>query len=275
MKRQKPNVTDETAKTIVELPTVDGGTARIAFPTSDDLVLAPNVRWSYDQDGLKTNHNCDFRRDPKFQAAYQRALEGAPIPYEIHWRAHTCVWAALQGLNIEGDFVECGVYTGFYSRIVCSYLDFAAHKDRHFYLLDTYTGIPDVSFSEEESRHRTRWKRHYSRIAADYYEHTKSQFSDVPNVTLVKGIVPDTLHQVPSEKVAYLSIDMNTVAPEMAAGEFFWPKLSPGAFIVLDDYGFRTHRPQKIAWDAFAKERGVQIFHLPTGQGLLMKPAGR
>ncbi len=71
--------------------------------------------------------------------------------------------------------------------------------------------------------------------------------------------------------VCYLSLDMNVVAPERAAIEFFWDKLVPGAPVILDDYGWLGYRPQKRALDEFAASRGVMILTLPTGQGLLLK----
>jgi len=39
----------------------------------------------------------------------------------------------------------------------------------------------------------------------------------------------------------------------------------------LDDYGFNLHIEQKIAFDKFALDKGVQILQLPTGQGVIFK----
>jgi hypothetical protein len=72
--------------------------------------------------------------------------------------------------------------------------------------------------------------------------------------------------------VAYVMIDMNAVVPEIAAAEYFWPKMVSGAIMCLDDYNWVHHIHQKIAFDKFAEERGVKILNLPTGQGILMKP---
>ncbi len=44
------------------------------------------------------------------------------------------------------------------------------------------------------------------------------------NVRIIRGAVPETLSSVDSEKIAYLSIDMNCVEPEIAAAEFFGKK---------------------------------------------------
>ncbi len=78
--------------------------------------------------------------------------------------------------------------------------------------------------------------------------------------------------QVRAEKIAYLHLDMNCSVPELAAIQFFWERLVPSAFVLLDDYAYYGYLSQKIAMDHFAQEKGIKILSLPTGQGLLVKP---
>ena len=78
--------------------------------------------------------------------------------------------------------------------------------------------------------------------------------------------------QIDSKKIAYLSIDLNNVIPEIAAAEYFWNRMMPGGMILLDDYGFKGFEEQHIAFDDFAKEKGTQVLSLPTGQGLIIRP---
>jgi hypothetical protein len=66
---------------------------------------------------------------------------------------------------------------------------------------------------------------------------------------------------------------MNVAAAEMGAAEFLWPRLVPGAPVLLDDYGWAAHVNQKKAWDEFAARKGAMILGLPTGQGLIVKHA--
>src|SRR5690606_4905939 len=94
-----------------------------------------------------------------------------------------------------------------------------------------------------------------------------------PNATLVRGRVPDTLSGPDIRSVAYLSIDMYIVEPERAALEHFWPLIADGGVVVLDDYGFRGHEMQRASADEFAASAGVPILPLPTGQGVMVKPA--
>jgi O-methyltransferase len=228
---------------------------------------------TYNQDGLATVHNCDFMKENLFIEAYklgEATYEGSGSFIEeakIHWRIHVLCWAALQGKNLEGDFVECGVNRGWFSRAVMHYID-SNKLNKKFYLLDTYEGFSEKYITEEEKQ--------LGRLAGSFYPDCHASvvktFEKFPNVKVIRGPVPETLSQVEASKVCYLSIDMNCVIPEIAAAEFFWDKLVCGAIIVLDDYGWRGHHLQKKAFDEFALKREVKVLSLPTGQGLIIKP---
>jgi hypothetical protein len=60
--------------------------------------------------------------------------------------------------------------------------------------------------------------------------------------------------------------------PEIAAIQFVWERLVPGAVVLLDDYAYYGYFSQKLAMDQFAREKGINIMSLPTGQGLVLKP---
>ncbi len=222
---------------------------------------------TYHEDGLATEHNCDFVQDERFIRAYELGrATGSFRGRELRWRVHVACWAAAHAARLEGDFVECGVYRGGLARAIVDYIDFCA-LDRTFYLFDTFAGIPDEAISAGE--------RALGRQPGEYdecYAAVCETFRPFANVRVIRGIVPDSLRQAEIQRVAYLSLDMNVYQPEIAAAEHFWPKMSSGGVILLDDYGFSRYRMQKQAFDAFAAERGVPILSLPTGQGLLIKP---
>jgi len=237
-----------------------------AFGPSYELVEGP---LTYNQDGLATQHNCDFLKDELFMQSYERgkSLESWQS-LDIHWRVYIACWAANKAKSLEGDFVECGVYKGGLTMSVMHYVDFKSlHKK--FYLLDTFSGFEEKYISEEER------KRGIGKLVhEECYDKVVETFKEFKNVEIIRGPVPDSLSLVKAEKVSYLSIDMNNAAPEIAAGEFFWDKLVGGGIIVLDDYGYGVdaYIVQKHAWDDFAYKKGVQVLSLPTGQGLIFKP---
>lgn len=222
-----------------------------------------------------------FMANPRFLQAYKRGVESGHAvrrpgstsqDIQIEWRVLVCIWAAAHAANLEGDFVECGVNTGIYSIAICDYLDFNK-LDKNFWLLDTYEGSPVEQMTGDElERYGDRKKEQNARIYFECYDLAKSNFAAWPRALLVRGMIPDTLGDVGAEKIAYLSIDMNFVAPERAALEYFWPKMVRGGIVVFDDYGWKDYRLQKDAHDEWAARNGVEILLLPTGQGLLIKP---
>ncbi len=228
--------------------------------------------YTYAQDGLYTVHNSDFMRNQRFLAAYHFGIQGGRPNIRVHWRVHVAIWLAEQAIRLEGDFIEFGVHTGILSGAILTQLDFARHSDRRYYLLDTFTGIPEEQISANE---RSVGVHTMNRKYADgdlVYAMIQDKFKPWPNARIIRGRVPDTLRQVESNKVAFVSMDMNVAEAEIAAAEFVWPKMAPGAFMLLDDYGWQSHVNQKHAFDMFAARHQVDILSLPTGQGLLMKP---
>lgn len=245
----------------------------VQFPLQDGRVLVQGPL-SYSGDRMTTRHNVDFLKDPKFQQAFQLGKDTGKrlnLYKETHmeYRVYICIWAAAHAMRLPGDFVECGVFTGFTARAICHYLDFEK-SDKQFYLADTYCGIPADLVTDHEKRLGMLNKN--KNYGNDTYDMVNEAFQNYPNVQLIKGKVPETLPQIKSEQVSFLSIDMNTVIPEIASAEYFWDKLVPGAMIVLDDYAWAAHEQQKYSFDEFARKRGVMILTLPTGQGLIVKP---
>ncbi|MBW4091161.1 MAG: MtfD protein [Proteobacteria bacterium] len=243
----------------------------IEFPTGG----APVVKqYTYQGCGLNVfGKSADFLGDPRFQRAHARgwAAAGKKARFidDNRWIMHGALWAAGQAARLDGDFVECGVDTGMMSVAICDWLDFN-RLDRDFWLFDTYRGIPEAQMSATERTGVAAW--HNSHSYEDCFATAQANFAPWARCRLVRGEVPDSLASFPPDRrVAYLSLDMNIVAPEVAALAFFWDRLVPGAVVLLDDYAWATHRDQKMALDAFAADKGAMILSLPTGQGLLIR----
>ena len=222
---------------------------------------------TYSTDSLVTSNNCDFINEPRFAKAYASAAATNPWKgFTLQWRTYIVCWFADFVKNLEGDFVECGVNTGAYSKAVINYIDFNK-LNKTFYLLDTYEGMVEDLISKDELQSGIGM---YFNNYTDVYEQVKETFKN-DHAVIIKGAVPDTLPECKAEKIAYLSIDMNCVAPEIAAANYFWDKIVPGGVMILDDYGFPQHINQKIAFDEFAKQKQVDILCLPTAQGIIFK----
>jgi hypothetical protein len=72
--------------------------------------------------------------------------------------------------------------------------------------------------------------------------------------------------------LAFLHLDMNCAYPEAVALRYFWPILSAGGVVLLDDYAYYGSEEQGASLDGVAADLGAGILTLPTGQGLILKP---
>lgn len=204
--------------------------------------------------------NLGFFEDEKFVQAWRGVVE-TPIEEAIVWRLHVLAWAArsVMARKVPGDFVECACYKGATAKLLADYVDFKDQPDRTYYLYDLFEhqpGMPHHSMPEHS-------KQLYQRVV--------DRFADMPNVRVTQGAVPQVLHEVAPERVAFLHIDLNNAPAEIGALEVLFDRVSPGGILVLDDYGWLGYRAQKLAEDPWLAARGYHVLELPTGQGLVFK----
>jgi len=208
------------------------------------------------------DRNMSFYQDAAFMRAFE-AEASRDQERSLIWRLHVLCWCARTARRREGDFVECGVFRGFSSAVAARYLDFATLA-KDWYLYDTFTGIP-----EDQLAPGTRNIGAFQ--ASNLHQDCIKRFAPYPNIKVIAGTVPEVLKGDAPAKVSFLHLDMNSAHAEDGALRFFHERLSPGAMVLFDDYGWRAYREQKLVADEFMAEVGGQIMELPTGQGLYVR----
>jgi len=151
--------------------------------------------------------------------------------------------------NIEGDYVECGVWKGGSSMMIALSLLKNNIKDKKIYLYDTYEGMSEPT--EDDIN--------YSLNKADKkYENTmniksgsdwcRSEIDEVKqnlystgypkeNIIFVKGKVEDTIPQTISPKIALLRLDTDWYESTKHEMNNLYPILSEKGVLIIDDYG--------------------------------------
>jgi len=104
----------------------------------------------------------------------------------------------------------------------------------------------------------------------DLFAQVQSRFADKPNVSVIKGFLPQSFEQGVPDKVAFAHIDMNNADAEIAALEALAPRLAPGAVIVLDDFGQAPYENQHLRERDWFAARGIPVLECPTGQGIVI-----
>lgn len=202
--------------------------------------------------------NLSFLSDERFMSAVSRHAE-TEIEQSTIWRMAVVAWGFRNGLRLEGDFVECACYKGVMARVVAESAGLKDHPERRYYLYDLFEHDPSMPHHA------------MSQHGPDLFEAVKQRFSDLPNVVVTRGRVPQILEEVAPEKIAFMHLDLNNAEAEIGALEVLFDRMVPGAVMVLDDYGWLFYRQQKTMEDSWFADRGYRVLELPTGQGLLIK----
>jgi O-methyltransferase len=195
--------------------------------------------------------------DASFVRAWRANVESA-ADEAIVWRRYILACAAYHCVQLEGDFVECGAYTGVGVKTVVDYLG-GTDFPKTFWAYDLFELPPDMAH-HSGSEHGPMLE---SRV--------RNKFAAYPQVKVVKGPIPDVFASQSPATIAYLHIDLNAAAAEIAALEELFHRVVPGGVVVLDDYEWSFHRSQKMAEDRWFEARRYRVFPLPTGQGIVIK----
>ena len=206
-----------------------------------------------------------FLEDARFVELADRHADLLPLP-NWHWNLQTALWAAQTALSVDGDFVELGVFRGHTTMFLAEYLGFAT-SPKTWFLYDTFEGIPaDQVAPGWDLINEGLYRGTYS------FEEVQERFAAYPNIRVIKGRVPEALSPPPSNKIAFLHIDMNNPAAEVAALDLLFERVTSGGVILLDDYCWDSARAQYDAEKAWFDARNLKVLPLPTGQGLFVKP---
>jgi len=227
---------------------------------------------SYISDNLLAlGRNISFVHDEPFRQAFEDNAQSADDTAKF-WRLHTYCWTGRSALDVPGDFVELGVYKGFYSGVLVDYLEFAG-SSKQLYLVDSFAGLAEAWSDPDE---RDNINPFYDWNGT--YEQVLRRFAAYDNVHVIKGIVPEVLAEGMPEQIAFLHLDLNAAKAERAAIELLGPRVVDGGIVLMDDYGRIEHRQLCETLDAWWRDHDHRVLELPTGQGMVIRrtrPDGR
>ena len=177
--------------------------------------------------------------------------------------------------EIEGDFVEAGVWRGGSSVVAKLMLQ----GNRKYYLFDTFAGMTEPSVDDARLGSGSsqdvmqKWVESSQDNVSSWdfasLDEVKGNFKKFDalddSVIFVVGDVRKTLHSpnLPAS-VSLLRLDTDFYDSTLVELEVMWPKLVPGGILILDDYGH---------WDGARK--AVDHYFTTIGESsLLMIPIG-
>lgn len=180
--------------------------------------------------------------------------------------------------KINGDFVQCGVWRGGLAGLVLSYIK--EHSlDKKIWLYDTFLGMPapsekdcersrnEYNLLKDEDSEFSNWCKASTEDVIETLESVSMNFQN--SVNFVVGKVEDTLLDEDNlpKAISMLHLDTDWYDSIKIELEVLFPRMSPGAFLIIDDYKSDKEIPK--GWDGctdavndFFAEKNIELHPL-------------
>lgn len=142
--------------------------------------------------------------------------------------------------DIPGDLVETGVWRGGCSILMRAVLASHGVTDRAVWLADSFEGLPpaDTDRYPQDAGDSHASLSSYLGVSLEAVQENFRRYELLDSqVRFLKGWFRDTLPTAPIERIAVLRLDGDMYESTIIALESLYPKLQPGGFAIIDDYG--------------------------------------
>jgi len=142
--------------------------------------------------------------------------------------------------GIPGDFIETGVWRGGTCIMMRAVLKAYDVTDRTVWVADSFEGLPPPNPERYPAdTGDTHFKYEELAVSIDQVKRNFDRYGLLDGqVNFLKGWFCDTLPTAPIEKLALLRLDGDMYESTIDALKNLFPKLSPGGFVIIDDYGY-------------------------------------
>jgi len=185
--------------------------------------------------------------------------------------------------QIDGDFVECGVWRGGNSVIAAGVFN-ASKADRSVWLFDTFAGMTsptefDVNYRGDVAagKFKASQRAGYNNWCYAPLEEVTGNFKNVGllsnRIRFVKGDVAQTLldsGNLPTA-ISVLRLDTDWYESTKAELEVLYPRLSNGGILIIDDYG-HWGGARKAVDEYFAKRTRPFLQYIDHTARIAVKP---
>jgi O-methyltransferase len=186
-----------------------------------------------------------------------------------------CITEVLRK-NIPGDLIEAGVWRGGATIFMRAVLKAYGDRTRSVWVADSFAGLPRPDGRYQQDAGDPHWT--FQNVLGVPLEEVKANFARYglldEQVHFLAGWFKDTLPTAAISQLAVLRCDGDMYSSTMDALQNLYPRLSPGGYAIVDDYGavpackqavddFRAHgkiteRLERIDWTGVFWEKGAQ-----------------
>lgn len=159
--------------------------------------------------------------------------------------------------NVPGDVAETGVWRGGATIFMRGYLEAWEMGDRLVWVADSFEGLPVPTRTEDAGYDFSASKVPILSISLEEVRENFRRYDLLDDqVRFLEGWFSDTLASSAIERLALLRLDGDLYESTMDALTALYDRVSPGGFVIVDDYG--DFEPCKRAVDEFREARSIR-----------------
>lgn len=159
--------------------------------------------------------------------------------------------------DVPGDLIETGVWRGGASIFMRGALEAYGDRERTVWVADSFQGLPKPDaqrYPRDEGD--PLWRFRELAVPVEEVQRNFERFGLLDDrVRFLVGWFKDTLPDAPVERLSLIRLDGDMYESTSVALESLYPKLSPGGFVIVDDYGVPGAR---AATDDFRADHGIE-----------------
>ena len=198
--------------------------------------------------------------DARFMQLYESIREHTLVDI---YRCYELWQLAQQMQRVEGDVLEVGVWRGGTGAVLASAVATAVGK--RVFLADTFAGV--VKAGERDTRY----------VGGEHADTSLTLVQELmqrlglQNTQLLQGIFPEDTADRVDGKIAMLHCDVDVYDSCRDVVNWCKPRLSPGAVLVFDDYGFHGCEGVTAYCNELRQEPGFLFLHNLNGHAVFVK----
>ncbi|WP_028650255.1 TylF/MycF family methyltransferase [Nocardioides halotolerans] len=157
--------------------------------------------------------------------------------------------------DVPGDLIETGVWRGGACIFMKANLRAWGDTTRTVWLADSFEGLPapDAARYPADAGDRLHEQTGLA-VGADQVRHNFERYGLLDDrVRFLVGWFKDTLPTAPVERLALMRLDGDMYESTIQALEPLYPKLSPGGFCIIDDFGSHASQAGQAVHDYRAR----------------------
>jgi O-methyltransferase len=174
-----------------------------------------------------------------------------------------CVASVVQA-GIPGDLIETGVWRGGGTIYMKGILEVLGDRQRTVWVADSFEGLPKPDAekypADAGDRH---WTYDHLAVSVDQVKANFERYGLLDErVRFLVGWFKDTLPAAPIERLALLRADGDMYESTMDSLANLYDKVSPGGYIIIDDYGILGGCRQAVQDFRLRKDIQDPIHHI-------------